>query len=78
MSGESNLTPLTEEEQSQVFGAEGATRLPYQQVAAQFSNRHEIALWLIVLVIVALIVEALFGAWQSRQGARKARGEATA
>lgn len=75
VAGESNLTTLTEEDQTQVFGA-AAVRVPYQHVATQFSNRHEIAAWLIVLVIVALIVEALFGAWQSRQGARKARGEA--
>jgi hypothetical protein len=69
--GESDLAALTEEDQAALFGSAHALRLPYAQVADQFSRRHEIGPLMAVLVLAAFAVEALLGAWQSRRGARQ-------
>lgn len=75
--GESNLELLGDDGPAEVFGEANVTRIPFGKLAGEFSNRHELLGWLIALVIVALTIETLLGAWQSRQGARqKARAAA--
>jgi len=73
--GESELAALGETEQAEVFGEANAARLPYAELADQFSRRHEITWQIAVLVMLAFAVEALWGAWQSRRGAREAEEE---
>ena len=79
VAGESELTPLDEAEQANAFGDNPVHRIPYTNLAGEFSNRHEIGRWILVLLLLAFAVEAIMGAWQSRQGARRdVVGEATA
>lgn len=73
--GESDLAAMTDEDQAALFGGDRVLRIPYSQVADQFSRQHEIGPPIAVLVMIAFAVEALLGAWQSRRGARRAEGQ---
>jgi hypothetical protein len=76
--GESDLSPLSVEEQEQIFGAGNVARLKYEDLAGQFSHRYEIAGLLGTLVLLAFIAEALLGAWQSRRGAKRDQAQGAA
>lgn len=65
--GESDLTPITEEEQKQLFGSANVARLPFQDIDKQFVHRQELFSTLILLVFAAFALETLLGAWQSRR-----------
>jgi hypothetical protein len=70
VSGASDLKPLDEESQEELFGTRNVQRLPYAEVEGQFSRNHEVFVPIAVLVFLAFSVEALVGAWQSRRKAR--------
>jgi hypothetical protein len=72
--GQSDLTPLDEETQEALFGTANVQRLPYTEVADQFTRRREAVPWMLGLVFVAFAVEAVVGAWQSRRQARQEEG----
>jgi hypothetical protein len=78
VSGESDLSPLSEAEQESIFGAGNVARVKYADLAGQFSQRHEIAGTLGALVLLAFVLEAFVGAWQSRRGARHGQSQETA
>ena len=67
--GESDLTPLSAEAQADLFGTENVQRLKPDELAGSCSARREIVPMLILLVLVAMAVEALIGAWQARRRA---------
>jgi hypothetical protein len=71
VSGSGDLTPLSDEDQAELFGSRQVVRLPFADVDSQFQRRHELLRLLIVLVFLALAVEALIGAWQSRRRVKK-------
>jgi hypothetical protein len=70
VNGASDLKPLDEESQEELFGTRNVLRLPYAEVEGQFSRNHEVFVPIVVLVLLAFAVEALVGAWQSRRKAR--------
>jgi hypothetical protein len=72
--GESQLTPLTETELTQLYGERHASLVPFEQLAGQFRNGHEWTWPLVWLVLGALVLESLSGAWQSRRGRRREAG----
>ena len=74
--GESQLTPLTETELTQLYGERHASLVPFEQLAGQFRNGHEWTWPLVWLVLGALVLESLSGAWQSRRGGRRQAGGA--
>jgi hypothetical protein len=74
--GESQLTPLTETELTQLYGERHASLVPFEQLAGQFRNGHEWTWPLVLLVFGALVLESLSGAWQSRRGRRREAGGA--
>ena len=74
--GESQLTPLTETELAQLYGERHASLVPFEQLADQFRNGHEWTWPLVCLVLGALVLESLSGAWQSRRGGRRQVGDA--
>jgi hypothetical protein len=76
--GESDLSPLSREEQESIFGAGNVARLKYAELAGEFSHRHEIAGSLGALVLLAFVAEAVWGAWQSRRGAKRGQSEGAA
>src|SRR5207302_1252852 len=67
VTGASDLKPLDEETQAELFGTRNMRRLPYAEVEVQFSRNHEVFVPVAVLVLAAFAVEALAGAWQSRR-----------
>jgi hypothetical protein len=74
--GESELTPLSAAELAQLYGAEHASLVPFEQLASHFRNGHEWIWPLVWLVLGALVLESLAGAWQSRRGGRRQAGGA--
>jgi len=64
---ESVIVPLTEPEQTAVFGSGGSRRIEVADLGSEFGNRRELLPLLMTLVFVALIAEALAGAWFSRR-----------
>jgi hypothetical protein len=74
--GESQLTPLSGEELAQLYGERHANLVPFDQLAGQFRNGHEWTWPLVWLVLGALVLESLAGAWQSRRGRRRPAGGA--
>ena len=68
--GESDLAPLGPESQAELFGTENVARLKPEELAENFSTRREIVSLLLLLVLVAMAVEALVGAWQARRRVR--------
>jgi hypothetical protein len=76
--GESSLAKLSDKDQEALFGKRNAVRLVYAGLAGQFTNRQEMVKLMISLVMLAFVVEAALGAWQSRVGARKEETGATA
>jgi hypothetical protein len=70
VNGASDLQALGGEEQEELFGAANVRRLPYAEVAEQFTRNHEVFLPIIVLVFAAFAIEAIVGAWQSRRKKR--------
>lgn len=74
--GESELTPLSVEELAQLYGERHASLVPFDQLAGQFRNGHEWTWPLVWLVLGALVLESLAGAWQSRRGRRRPAGGA--
>ncbi len=67
---ESDLAVLGAADQQKLFGTDNVLRLPYSGLNEKFSRRHEIFGLLMVLVLLAFVVEALAGLWQSRSSAR--------
>jgi hypothetical protein len=74
--GVSDLAPLPEEAQADLFGSRNVLRLPFAELDEQFARRHELLAWLIVLVLAAFVAEALLGAWQARRRVQTAAGRA--
>lgn len=72
--GESQLAPLSAAELAQLYGAEHASLVPFEQLAGHFRNGHEWTWPLVWLVLAALVLESLVGAWQSRRGGRRQAG----
>jgi hypothetical protein len=68
--GSSDLKPLDEAAQEELFGTLNVMRLPYAEVGGQFTRNREVLPVIAVLVFVAFAVEALVGAWQSRRRLR--------
>ena len=71
VNGASDLRALGEDEQTELFGTANVRRLPYSEVAGEFTHNHEVFAPIIVLVFIAFAVEAAIGAWQSRRKKRK-------
>jgi len=65
--GESELNEISEEELSTKLGAGNVSRMAYEEVVNRFSKTREILPWMLMVVFVALIVESVAGAWQSRK-----------
>lgn len=63
--GESDLTTLSEADQVVLFGEQHVQRLPFADIAEQFTRAHEVTGLMVVLVFVAFVIEALLGAWQA-------------
>ena len=67
--GESDLTPISAKEQAELFGTANVQRLGFASL--QFDRRREIFAFMIALLFIAFIIEAVFGAFQSlRRGAQ--------
>ncbi|MFM7289740.1 MAG: VWA domain-containing protein [Planctomycetia bacterium] len=64
--GESNLTPLSDADLAALYG-EAARLVPFGELDSQFRRGREWTWPLVWLVLAALVVEALAGAWQSRR-----------
>jgi hypothetical protein len=64
---ESNLTPLSNDEQAALFGTENVTRLAAETLDARFVRRREIVPWLAIPLCLVMVVESLAGAWQARR-----------
>ena len=58
-------------ELARLFGDANFRRVPFADLSSEFRRRWELTSWLIGLTFVAFLVEAAFGAWQSRRGARE-------
>jgi hypothetical protein len=71
VNGASELTPLDEAEQEELFGTSQVLRVPYAEAAGQFTKRHELFAPVVVLLFAVFAVEALVGAWQSRRKSAK-------
>src|SRR5262249_7881270 len=65
-SGASDLKPLDEGMQEELFGSHNVARLPYAQVGEQFTHNREVLPLIAVLVFLAFAAEARGGAWQAR------------
>ncbi len=65
--GESDLTPLSDEELELLFGSRRFARRPATALANLLVDRRELAGLVLLLLLVAFAVEALVGAWQSRR-----------
>jgi hypothetical protein len=74
--GESDLARLNDDDVKSVFGEGQVQRVAFADLGGQFQQRFEPAAMLGLLVLAALTVEALAGAWQSRRGARQKAGGA--
>ena len=66
--GESELAPLPPDAYKDVFGSENVARVPFDRLTDQFTRRRELFGLLAVLLFVAFIAEASYGA---RQALRK-------
>ncbi len=71
--GASDLRPLGEEEQAELFGETNVARLTYARLAGEFNRHHEVFPFVVVLVFLAFAVEAGIGAWQSRRRSRRGK-----
>jgi len=63
--GESDLTPISEQEQAEVFGTENAGRIEFSDLA--FAHRREVFSTMIIILFIAFAAEAMIGAVQSRK-----------
>jgi len=63
VTGQSDLTPSDDTDLARVFGEAGFARIPFGALGESYTSRQELSAWLLALVIVALAVEALSGAW---------------
>lgn len=72
--GESQLSRLSDDDIAELFGREHVQRVAFADLGGQFQNGFEPAALLGFLVLGALAVESLAGAWQSRRGARARTG----
>ena len=72
--GQSDLTPLSDEEQETLFGTENVCRMPLAEAAEAFSARRELLGPITLVVCAALAIEALAGAWQARRKTRRQPG----
>ena len=70
--GESSLERLSDADVIALFGVDHSPRITFDKLNDQFLRQKETTPWLLILALVALVVEALVGAWQSRRGARRA------
>ena len=61
--GESDLTPISATEQASLFGTANVERLGFASL--QFDRRREIFTFMIAVLFIAFIIEAIFGAVQS-------------
>lgn len=67
VTGQSDLTPSEAADISRVFGGTRVSRLPFESLPETYTRRQEVSTWLLVLVLVALAVEAVAGAWFTRR-----------
>lgn len=74
--GESDLAPLSAAELAQLYGGDHASVVPFEQLADHFQSGREWTWPLVWLVLAALVLESLAGAWQSRRGGRRQAGGA--
>lgn len=74
---EADLAPMSDDDITTLFGSAQVAHVPSTGVAAQFSARTELIRPLLVLLLLAFVVEAVMGAWQSRSGARRDDDDAT-
>ncbi len=63
--GESDLTQADDALLTEVFGETQVEWVPFESLAEGYTYRSEIWQWLLALVMVALLVESLAGAWQT-------------
>ena len=71
VTGQSDLTPSDAADIARVFGEKQVRRIPFSSLAENYSYRHELSAWLLALVVAALAVEALVGAWFTRRRAKE-------
>ena len=65
--GESDLTPADAEDIARVFGHTRVERIPFETLFEGCTRRAEIGSWILALAAVALVAEALTGAWFARR-----------